>query len=220
MKHTTRQLATRAEVRSTAQPPMRLTALSFPLSAPLSSLLAAGTLALACAGLAHGALPAPTPAQQQAAAAKKAQADAQAAKDKESLAASMDAVSARWRTRAAAQGWKTHAPVAIAAAAAPGAAGNPAGASAASASGASGTSGAASSAAGAGAAGIMTAAGQPGQQGQHGATAAGGGASPSIKSEKHGTAPQSEDVKAHPTRAVPQGVAPTVQKGSPDASKK
>ena len=63
------------------------------------------------------ALPAPTPAQQQAAAAKKAAADAQAAKDKQELAASMDAVTARWRARAASQGWKAHAPIAIAAAA-------------------------------------------------------------------------------------------------------
>ena len=66
---------------------------------------------------AHAALPPPTPAQQEAAAAKKAAADAQAAKDKALLAASMDALSARWRGRASAQGWKTHAPVAIAAAA-------------------------------------------------------------------------------------------------------
>ena len=92
--------------------------------------------ALAVAGLVLGNLaqaalqkPAPTPAQQQAAAAKKAAADADAAKAKEQLAASMDAVSARWRSRAASQGWKTNPPVAIAAApapaAAPGAAGAP-----------------------------------------------------------------------------------------------
>jgi colicin import membrane protein len=73
-------------------------------------------LALSAATV-HAALPPPTPAQQEAAAAKKAAADAQAAKDKASLAASMDAISARWRSRASAQGWKTHAPVAIAAAA-------------------------------------------------------------------------------------------------------
>jgi hypothetical protein len=81
------------------------------------------TLALAlAAAAAHAALPAPTPAQQQAAAAKKAAADAQAAKDKQELAATMDAITARWRARAAAQGWKTHAPIAIAAAAGPAAA--------------------------------------------------------------------------------------------------
>ena len=78
--------------------------------------LAALALALAAA-TAQAALPPPTPAQQEAAAAKKAAADAQAAKDKALLAASMDAISARWRSRASAQGWKTHAPVAIAAAA-------------------------------------------------------------------------------------------------------
>ena len=72
---------------------------------------------MVAAGTAHGALPAPTPAQQQAAAAKKAAADAQAAKDKQELAASMDAITARWRARAASQGWKAHVPVAIAAAA-------------------------------------------------------------------------------------------------------
>lgn len=78
--------------------------------------IAALALALAAA-TAHAALPAPTPAQQQAAAAKKAQADAQAAKDKQELAASMDALTSRWRARAAQQGWKTHPPIAIAAAA-------------------------------------------------------------------------------------------------------
>jgi len=87
--------------------------------------IAALSLALSAAAV-HAALPPPTPAQQEAAAAKKAAADAQAAKDKASLAASMDAISARWRSRASAQGWKTHAPVAIAAAA-PAAATAPAG---------------------------------------------------------------------------------------------
>jgi len=81
-------------------------------------LLATGLLA----GGAQAALPKPTPAQQEAAAAKKAQADAQAAKDKASLAASMDAVASRWRSHAAQNGWKTHPPVAIAAAAPAGAA--------------------------------------------------------------------------------------------------
>jgi len=78
--------------------------------------IAALALALSAVTV-HAALPAPTPAQQQAAAAKKAAADAQAAKDKQELAASMDAITARWRARAAAQGWKAHAPIAIAAAA-------------------------------------------------------------------------------------------------------
>lgn len=38
------------------------------------------------------------------------------------------------------------------------------------------------------------------------------GASLDIKSEKLGTAPPSEDVKAHPTRALPAGAAPTVNR--------
>jgi hypothetical protein len=124
----------------------------------IKAALLIASLLLASSALA--ALPKPTPAQQQAAAEKKAKADAQAAKDKESLAASMDAVSAHWRTRATQEGWKAHPAVAIAAAA-------PA-------------------------------------------------ANPPVKSEKFGTAPPSEDVKAHPTRAQPKDIAPTVQKGSPE----
>jgi hypothetical protein len=54
-------------------------------------------------------LPAPTPAAQQAAAAKKAAADAEAAKQKELLAASMESLSARWRSNASRQGLD-HAP--------------------------------------------------------------------------------------------------------------
>jgi hypothetical protein len=76
------------------------------------ALIAAG----AGSSLAWAALPSPTPAQQQAAAAKKAAGEAEAAKAKEQLAASMDALGTRWRSRAASQGWKTNAPVAIAAA--------------------------------------------------------------------------------------------------------
>jgi hypothetical protein len=155
---------------------------------------AAMLAAVLAASPAWAALPAPTPAQQQAAAAKKAQADAQAAKDKANLAASMDAVSSRWRGRAAQQGWKTHAPVAIAAAAP------------------------ATAAAGTGASGIVTAAGAGGQQaGQLPVSVA----NPIVKSEKFGTAPQSSDYKAGPTKALPRGAAPTVQKGLPtDVSKK
>lgn len=81
------------------------------LTAVLAGLLAFG--APAWAGLPKPAL---TPAQQQEAAAKKAAADAKAAKDKEALAASMDAVSARWRSQAPAKGYKINPPVAIAAA--------------------------------------------------------------------------------------------------------
>lgn len=69
---------------------------------------------LAISSLAAASLPPPTPAQAAAAAAKKAAADAQAAKDKQELTASMDAITARWRSRAAQQGW--HANPAIAAA--------------------------------------------------------------------------------------------------------
>lgn len=155
---------------------------------------------LLAAGGAWAALPAPTPAQQQAAAAKKAQADVQAAKDKQNLAASMDAVSARWRSRAAQQGWKTHAPVAVVAAA-------PAGAAAAPAPGSAG--------------GIVTAAGAGGQQaGQQDGQLRASAANPIVKSEKFGTAPPSEDQKAGPTKSVPRGVSPTVQKGSPDSVSK
>jgi hypothetical protein len=166
-------------------------------------LAAAAAVTAAAAGTAWAALPPPTPAQQQAAAAKKTQADAQTAKDKESLAASMDALAARWRARAAQQGWKSHPPVAIAAAApAP-------------------------------APGTVAATGATAPPGNNPilGSAPGGGAAPGspealaaakvpVKSEKHGTAPASQDVKAGPTRAVPQGTGPTVQKGSPDASKK
>lgn len=156
---------------------------------------------------AWAALPTPalTPAQQQAAAAKKAAADAQAAKDKESLAASMDAVSSRWRGRAAQQGWKTHPPVAIAAAASAAPAPAP------------GAAGASAAPVAASAGGIVTAAGAGGQQaGQLPASPA----NPIVKSEKFGTAPPSEDQKTGPTRAEPRGAAPTVQKGSPEGVSK
>jgi len=158
---------------------------------------AAALLAQLGAASAWAALPAPTPAQQQAAAAKKAQADAQAAKDKESLAASMDAVSSRWRSRAAQQGWKTHPPVAIAAAAQPPAA----------------------------ATGSVTAAGtapQAAGQGKGPRELPSGlaAANPIVKSEKFGTAPPSEDHKAGPTKAEPRGTEPTVQKGSPETANK
>ena len=160
-----------------------------------AALLIAGLL---IASVAWAALPPPTPAQQQAAAAKKAAADAQAAKDKESLSASMDAVSTRWRARAAQQGWKTHAPVAIASAA-------PAPA--------------------AGAGGIVTAAGTAAQsagqgEGRRELPPGLAAANPIVKSEKLGTAPPSEDHKAGPTRSVPRGTAPTVQKGSPEGVSK
>jgi len=157
-----------------------------------TALLIAGLL---LASVAWAALPQPTPAQQQAAAAKKAAADAQAAKDKASLAASMDAVTARWRTRAAQEGWKSHPAVAIAAAA-------PA----------------------AGAAPVTTAGpavAPPGTLGAGATTPAGqASANPGVKSEKLGTAPPSEDVKKAPTRAQPRDAKPTVDKGTPDVKNK
>jgi colicin import membrane protein len=73
---------------------------------------------LLTAGLAHATLPPPTPQQAAAAAQKKAQADAQAQQDKEKLVQSMDNVTARYRARAAKEGWTTHPPVAVTAPAA------------------------------------------------------------------------------------------------------
>jgi hypothetical protein len=162
-------------------------------------------LALLIAGLllasaAWAALPAPTPAQQQAAAAKKAKADAQAATDKVSLAASMDAVTAHYRTRAAQEGWKTHPAVAVVAAA-------PAAAPAAGAAPVTAAGAASPAPAGSMGAGNTTAAGQAAQN-------------PAIKSEKLGTAPPSEDVKKTPTRAQPRDAKPTVDKGTPDVKNK
>lgn len=72
-------------------------------------------LTAALCGLAIARLPDPTPAQAEAAAAKKKQADAQAEKEKQELAASMDAIAARWRARAAANGWPMNPPTPVAA---------------------------------------------------------------------------------------------------------
>jgi hypothetical protein len=85
----------------------------------LRTLILAG---VASSGMALAALPAPSPAAQQAAAAKKATADAAAEQAKLKLAASQDAISSRWRSRASSQGWTVRPPVAIAAAPAAGAA--------------------------------------------------------------------------------------------------
>jgi hypothetical protein len=71
--------------------------------------VAALTLLLA-ANLAHAALPPPTPAEAAAQATKKAAADAQAAKDKEALLASIDTVSTRWRMTAKARGLAVNPP--------------------------------------------------------------------------------------------------------------
>jgi hypothetical protein len=166
--------------------------------------------AVLSAGPVQAALPQPTPAAQQAAAAKKAADAAQAAKDKESLAASMDAVTAHWRSRAAQQGWKTHPAVAIAAAPAP--------AAAAGASPAAGPAPAAGTGSASGASGSSTGAAPTGQPAGQLTQAA---AALPIRSEKLGTAPPSADVKKAPTQAQPKNAPPTVQKGTPkDVSKK
>jgi colicin import membrane protein len=74
------------------------------------TLIAAAFALAAWSGLAAAALPPPTPAEAQAQAAKKAAADAQAAKDKQALLASMDSLTARWRAGAAQKGLKVNAP--------------------------------------------------------------------------------------------------------------
>ncbi|MCD2518516.1 hypothetical protein LQ564_19620 [Massilia sp. G4R7] len=186
------------------------------------------------------AKPVLTPAQQQAAADKKAADDAKAARDKENLAASMDAVAARWRAQAPAKGWKIQPPVQVAAAApaagrAPnmvlGTQGTAAGGTQAAAGGTAPGAARAAAAAGAVPAGVTPpAAGMPAAPPANAApgTAAAApatGAAPlsrqalnaanvPVKSEKHGTAAPSEDVKRGPTRAVPKGVGPAVEKSS------
>lgn len=75
----------------------------------------AAALLLAIPALTLAKVPPPTPAQAQLAAEKKAQAQAAAEKDKAALLASMDAIAARWRSRAASEGWKANAPVSVAA---------------------------------------------------------------------------------------------------------
>jgi len=217
------------------------------LTSALAAALCAGT------SLARAALPAPTPAQAQAAAAKKAASDAQAAKDKQALTASMDALSTRWRSNAASKGWTTHAPVAIAAAPAPGApvAGTPAAGSTAAGvpapgPSATGTPIATSPAGGAVPQAVQTTGvaitGTPmpgvapratgvsantltGTPAGQAAASPGNGAAPRsaqalqsanvpIKSEKHGTAAPSADVKKVPTQSVPKGASPAVDKGN------
>lgn len=152
-----------------------------------SLLLVAGCASLA----AQAALPPKTPAQQQAAADKKAKDDAQAAKDKQALSDSMDAVAARYRARAAKEGWKTHPPVAIAAA-------KPA----------------------AGAAGVASAANNEGPAGQPNGKLTEAGANAPKRSEKFGTAPPSSDVKTRPTPSVPAGTPPAVVKDTPKVKNK
>ncbi|MFC3458497.1 hypothetical protein [Massilia haematophila] len=167
------------------------------------------------------AKPALTPEQQQAAAAKKAEADAKAAKDKELLSASMDAVSARWRSQAASKGWKINPPTAIAQAPAPGI---QAPGTAAPAGGAPGVGSSGVTPPNAGVVAAAPANAAPGTS----AAAPGRGAAPlspqalqsanvPIKSEKLGTAAPSEDVKKAPTKSVPKGASPAVDKGNADA---
>jgi hypothetical protein len=190
--------------------------------------------------LAWAGLPAPTAAQQQAAAAKKAAADADAAKAKEQLSASMDALSTRWRSRAASQGWKTNVPVA--AAAAPGTPGAGAPAPGPSATGApvgaplSGVVPQAVQTTGVAITGMRVPGVSPratgvsanmitGTPAGNAAASPGNGAAPRspqalqsanvpIKSEKLGTASPSPDAKDAPTQTVPHGASPAVDKGN------
>jgi hypothetical protein len=81
----------------------------------ISSKWLAALVLAGLAGAASATLPPPSPAAAQAAAAKKAAAAAQAAKEKQELVASMDELTARWRSHAAQQGWHTNPPVAVAA---------------------------------------------------------------------------------------------------------
>ena len=179
-------------------------------------------------GLAQGAwaaLPKPalTPEQQQAAAAKKAEADAKAAKEKEALAASMDAVSARWRSQAASHGWKINPPTAIVAQApapgiqAPGTAAPASGAPGVGSSGVTPPNAGVAAAAPAGAA-PGTAAAAPGRGAAPLSPQALQSANVPIKSEKLGTAAPSADVKQGPTKSVPKGASPAVDKGNANAA--
>lgn len=70
-------------------------------------------LSIVFSAAAMAKLPAPTPAQVQDAAAKKVQADAQAAKDREALTVTMDTLTQRWRGKAAATGWAVNPPTPI-----------------------------------------------------------------------------------------------------------
>jgi hypothetical protein len=198
---------------------------------------AQGTAALASlvtASLAWAALPAPTPAAQQAAAVKKAAADAEAAKQKQLLAESMEALSTRWRSNAGAKGWTTHPPVAIAAAPAagvpaPGAAGSAGVPLSGAVPAAVQTTGVATTgtpmpgvAPGVTGVSANTLTGTPAGKA---AASPGNGAAPRsaqaleaanvpIKSEKHGTATPSADIKKVQTQSVPKGASPAVDKGN------
>ena len=202
---------------------------------PASILAFVGLLACSTA---WAALPKPvlSPAQQQAAAAKKAEADAKAAKDKEALATTMDALSTRWRAQAPSKGWRVNPPVTIVAAAPPAAAAVVAGAATGAPAGVpvnmpgrampGAASGVTPPAAGMPAAAPATAA--PGTAAAAPATGAAplsrqalNAANVPVKSEKLGTARPSEDVKTQQTRSVPKGVGPAVEKeGTPTTANK
>ena len=193
---------------------------------------------MAANGMALAGLPAATPAQQQAAAAKKLAADAQAEVAKQKLAAAQDAISSRWRSQASSKGWTVRPPVAIAAAPTPGAAPGaaPASANAAPVVPASGAVPAAVQTTGVAITGTPmpgvspratgvsanTITGTPAGQS---AASPGGGAAPRspqalqsanvpIKSEKLGTAAPSLDVKKEQTRSVKAGASPGVDRGN------
>lgn len=211
-----------------------------------SAIILAGMLACSTAALAALPKPVLTPAQQEAAAVKKAEADAKAAKDKAALTTTMDTLSTRWRSQAPSKGWRVNPPVAIVAAApaavpgtAPGAApGAPVGvavnmpgpntAAAGAAAGAAARvpAGVTPPAAGMPAAAPSTAA--PGTAAAVPATGAAplsrqalNAANVPVKSEKLGTARPSEDVKTRQTQAVPKGVGPAVEnKSTPTTANK
>jgi colicin import membrane protein len=75
--------------------------------------MAAVVALAAVTAAAHATLPPPTPQEAAAQAAKKVAADAQAAKDKQELYATMDSVAAHWRGRAAKEHWTVHPAIAV-----------------------------------------------------------------------------------------------------------
>ena len=186
-------------------------------AAPLALLLSA-----LLAQSAWAALPKPqlTPQQEQAAAAKKAEADAKAAKEKEQLAASMDALSTRWRTQAPSKGWKINPPTAIAQAPAPGiqppqTLPAPGGAPGVASSGVTPPQAGVAAPAPAGAA-PGTSAAAPGHGAAPLSPQALQSANVPVKSEKLGTAAPSKDVKTRPTQSVPKGASPALDRGNKD----
>ena len=209
--------------------------IKFSLRKSGSAMVLAGLFACSAAAVAGLPKPVLSPAQQQAAAAKKAEADAKLARDKEALTASMDAISARWRAQAPAKGWRINPPITIVAA--PATAGAAAGSAAAVSVNLPGTAtpGAAASVSAAGvtppAAGMPAAAPSTAAPGPAAAAPATGAAPLSrqalnaanmpIKSEKLGTAAPSRDVKTQQTRSVPKGVGPAVEhKSTPSTANK